>query len=87
MTLRRRLLLALAGLALTLTVVGASVLVLQRQYLLGQIDDEVVALASGPRVVKGLTLAAGRDLPDLLSEVYVGRFTRCLLYTSPSPRD
>ena len=76
MTLRRRLLLALAGLALTLTVVGASVLVLQRQYLLGQIDDEVVALASGPRVVKGLTLAAGRDLPDLLSEVYVGRFTR-----------
>ena len=51
-----------------------TVLVLQRQYLLGQIDDGSSPGERSPW--SGAHAGAGRDLPDLLSEVYVGRFTR-----------
>ena len=58
MTLRRRLVIAVAALIAVLTAAGFAVLGLQRTYLLGRVDAELQALATSPRA---LLLAAQRD--------------------------
>ncbi len=75
MSLRRRLVLALVVLGITLALAGTSVLVVQRRYLVGQLDAQIASLAKNPRA---LLLVSNRPnvekiLPDALGEVYVGR--------------
>jgi two-component system OmpR family sensor kinase len=78
MTLRRRLVLALVALAVTLGLAGTAVILVQRQYLIGQLDDTLRALSSSPRLLVslGTRLGATRGLPEALSDVYVGRVSR-----------
>ncbi|MBP6994557.1 MAG: HAMP domain-containing histidine kinase [Phycicoccus sp.] len=80
MTLRRRLVIAVAALIAVLTAAGFAVLGLQRTYLLGRVDAELQALATSPRA---LLLAAQRDdataaidpTTSALSAVYLGRLS------------
>ncbi len=77
MTLRRRLVLALVALAVTLGVAGTTVLLEQRHYLIGQLDAEVTALSRSPRALLLLSARpnAERVLPEALGGVYVGRMS------------
>ncbi len=75
MSLRRRLVLALVVLGLTLALAGTSVLVAQRRYLVEQLDTQIASLAKNPRALLVVSNRpnAERILPDALGEVYVGR--------------
>jgi two-component system OmpR family sensor kinase len=74
-TLRRRLVLSVIVLALTLGLAGTTVLLAQRRYLVGQLDTQITALARSPRAL--LVLSArpnvSRLVPEALGEVYVGQ--------------
>ncbi len=77
MTLRSRLLLALVVLAASLGLSAAAVLALQQRYLVEQVDNRISALAVKPRAVVALAVRGNvnRVLPELLSDVYIGRMT------------
>lgn len=74
MTLRRRLVAAVAVLAVLSVVAGVTVVLVQRAFLLGRLDAELGALAKNPRAV---LLASQRSdggvATAALSDVYVGR--------------
>ena len=73
MTLRRRLVVAVAALAAVLLVAGLTVVAVQRVFLVERLDAELTSLTRNPRllVVAGQRLASGAD--DAISDVYVGR--------------
>jgi two-component system OmpR family sensor kinase len=75
MTLRRRIVLAVIVLAVTVGLAGTSVLLVQRRYLVGQLDTEITALARNPRALLALSTRpnVGQVIPDALGEVYIGR--------------
>ncbi|HEX6916974.1 MAG TPA: hypothetical protein VF140_02780, partial [Phycicoccus sp.] len=74
MTLRRRLVVAVAALALLLVVAGAGVVLVQRGFQVGRLDAELAALARSPRAVLVASARAPGALQSAaLSEVYVGR--------------
>ncbi len=75
MTLRRRLLLAVAVLLTALLVAGVLVLQLQRRSLLAQIDARLTTLVSSPRLLLQVTRTdpPGAPLPEGWADVYVGR--------------
>lgn len=79
MSLRRRLVLAVVAWAVLAGVAGVTVLGVQRAYVLGQLDDEILALSQNPRAVLSLGNRAGSGLrPDtgLLADIYIGRMSR-----------
>lgn len=74
MTLRRRLAVAVCVLAVLAVTAGVAVVLAQRAFLLGRLDDQLDALARNPRAV----LLASERAPDspartVLADVYVGR--------------
>ena len=78
MTLRRRLVIATSALAVVLFVAGTAVVLVQRAFLVGRLDSQLVALAQNPRAIllasaraeaTGVRPAAG------LSDVWVGRMS------------
>ena len=74
MTLRRRLVVAVAALALLLVVAGTGVVLVQRAFQVGRLDAELAALARSPRAVLVASARAPGALQSAaLSEVYVGR--------------
>jgi len=75
MTLRRRLVLAVVVLAVTLALAATSVLVVQRRYLVGQLDTQISSLAKNPKALILLSnrASAADVLPNALGEVYIGR--------------
>ena len=75
MTLRRRLLVAVAALAVLLAALGVAVVVAQRAYAVRRLDAELVALAATPRAVAVASqrVAAAGQTPAALSQVWVGR--------------
>lgn len=80
MTLRRRLVIAVAALIAVLTVAGLAVLGLQRTYLLGRVDAELRALSTSPRALllaaqRGDATTAVDPTTSVLSTVYLGRLS------------
>ncbi|QKE83333.1 HAMP domain-containing sensor histidine kinase [Arthrobacter sp. NEB 688] len=76
MTLRRRLLVAVAVLAVLALVAGTAVVLAQRAFLVGRLDAQVAALAQNPRaVLLASQRADGAVATAALSDVYVGRMT------------
>ncbi len=80
MTLRRRLLVAASALAVVLLVAGASVVLVQRAFLVARLDAQLAALAQNPRAI---LLASARaeangatTTPAGLSDIWVGRMSR-----------
>ncbi|WP_377639646.1 sensor histidine kinase [Oryzobacter terrae] len=74
MTLRRRLLVGVAALAVVLAVAGAAVVVAQRAYLVERLDAQLAALARNPRAILLASARAESGTPAAgLSDVYVGR--------------
>jgi len=79
MTLRRRLLVAASALAVVLLVAGASVVLVQRAFLVARLDAQLAALAQNPRAI---LLASARaeangatTTPAGLSDIWVGRMS------------
>ncbi|MGL5819636.1 MAG: HAMP domain-containing protein, partial [Phycicoccus sp.] len=76
MTLRRRLVVAVAGIAVVLVVAGVVVVLVQRAFLVDRLDAQLMQLAQSPRAV---IAASGRvDAEDPaagLADVWVGRMT------------
>ena len=76
MTLHRRLGIALLAVILTALLGAVATVVVHRQQLLREVDSGLLALAANPRVVLGLAQRdPSRGVPEVLSEVYVGRVT------------
>ena len=76
MTLRRRLVIAVSALGVVLVVAGVAVLGVQRSFLLGRLDAELVALSQNPRAMLALSerVQSGSAEPSgTFAEVYVGR--------------
>ncbi|MFQ6171119.1 sensor histidine kinase [Oryzobacter sp. R7] len=76
MTLRRRLVVVVAALAVVLIVAGVALVLVQRAYLVGRIDAQLATLAQSPRAI--LLASARADAGGSaagLSDVYVGRMT------------
>ena len=80
MTLRRRLLVATSALGVVLLVAGASVVLVQRAFLVARLDAQLAALAQNPRAI---LLASARaeangatSTPAGLSDIWVGRMAR-----------
>ncbi len=74
MTLRRRLVVMVAALAVVLVVSGVSVALVQRAFLVDRLDAQLAALAQNPRAI--LLASARADAGAAaagLSDVYVGR--------------
>ena len=80
MTLRRRLVIATAALAVVLLVTGAAVVLVQRAFLVARLDAQLVALAQNPRAIllaSARAEAAGpTSTPAGLSDIWVGRMAR-----------
>lgn len=77
LSLRRRLVVAVAALVVVLTVAGAGVVTAQRTYLVDRMDEDLLALARSPRaVLLASRNPAGPVTEALLGEVYVGRTDR-----------
>lgn len=78
MSLARRLAAAVLALAVALVLSGGVVLLVQRSYLLGQVDEELTALTTTPKALVALTerVSAGGANAGVLADVYVGRLTR-----------
>ena len=89
MSLRRRLALAVVAWAVLTLLAGMAVLGVQRAYVIGQLDDEILALSQNPRAVLSLGNRAGSGVrPDtgLLADVYIGRVSpRGVLTTVLAP--
>ncbi|MGL5927920.1 MAG: sensor histidine kinase, partial [Dermatophilaceae bacterium] len=76
MTLRRRLVVAVAGIAVVLLVAGVVVVLVQRAFLVDRLDAQLVQLAQSPRAVLAASQRAGAENPDAaLADVWVGRMT------------
>jgi two-component system OmpR family sensor kinase len=76
MTLRRRLVIAASALAVVLLVAGASVVLVQRAFLVARLDAQLVALAQNPRAIllaSARAEASGSTPTAGLSDVWVGR--------------
>ncbi|MBM6399221.1 sensor histidine kinase [Phycicoccus sonneratiae] len=74
MTLRRRLVAAVAVLAVLSVVAGVTVVLVQRAFLLGRLDAQISALAENPRaVLLASQRSEGAVATAALSDVYVGR--------------
>lgn len=74
MTLHRRLGVALLAVILTALLGAVATVVVHRQQLVREMDSGLLALAANPRVVIGLAQRGqSQSVPELLSEVYVGR--------------
>ena len=74
MTLRRRLLVGVAALAVVLVVAGVAVVAVQRAYLVERLDAQLAALARNPRAILLASARAEAGTPVAgLSDVYVGR--------------
>ena len=80
MTLRRRLVIATAALAVVLLVAGTAVVLVQRAFLVARLDAQLAALAQDPRA---LLLASARaeasggptTTAAGLSDIWVGRMS------------
>ena len=78
MTLRRRLVIATSALAVVLFVAGTAVVLVQRAFLVGRLDSQLVALAQNPRAIllaSARAEAAGVRPAAGLSDVWVGRMS------------
>ncbi|MGL4175785.1 MAG: sensor histidine kinase [Dermatophilaceae bacterium] len=76
MTLRRRLVVAVAGIAAVLLVAGVVVVLVQRAFLVDRLDAQLEQLAQSPRAVLAASQRAGAENPDAgLADVWVGRMT------------
>ncbi len=74
MTLRRRLVVAVGVLVVLAVLAGASVVLVQRAFLVERLDAEITALARNPRAVLLASQRADGAVADaVLSDVYVGR--------------
>ncbi|MBM6405326.1 HAMP domain-containing histidine kinase [Phycicoccus sp. CSK15P-2] len=73
MTLRRRLVVAVAALAVVLLVAGVSILLVQRAFLMGRLDAQLAGLAANPRALLLASQRAPAAGAGSLSDVYVGR--------------
>ncbi len=74
MTLRRRLVAAVAVLAVLTVVAGVAVVLVQRAFLVGRLDAQISALAENPRaVLLASQRSDGAVATAALSDVYVGR--------------
>ena len=73
MTLRRRLHVAFAALAVVLVVAGVSLVVVQRVLLVRQLDAQVAALTESPRALMLAQRRGGALGATGLGEVYLGR--------------
>ena len=80
MTLRRRLVIATAALAVVLLAAGAAVVLVQRAFLVARLDAQLAALAQNPRAIllaSARAEAAGpTTTPAGLSDIWVGRMAR-----------
>ncbi len=80
MTLRRRLLVAVGGLAAVLLVAGVSVVLVQRAFLVDRLDAQLAALATNPRAIllasqRASTAGSTGATAAGLSDVWVGRMS------------
>ncbi len=78
MTLRRRLVIATSALAVVLFVAGTAVVLVQRAFLVGRLDSQLVALAQNPRAIllaSARAEATGVGPAAGLSDVWVGRMS------------
>jgi two-component system, OmpR family, sensor kinase len=78
MTLRRRLVVATAALAVVLAVAGVAVVLVQRAFLVQRLDAQLTALAQNPRAIllaSARAEAAGTPPAAGLSDVWVGRMS------------
>ena len=78
MTLRRRLVVATAALAVVLAVAGVAVVLVQRAFLVQRLDAQLAALAQNPRAIllaSARAEAAGTPPAAGLSDVWVGRMS------------
>ncbi len=76
MSLRRRVVLAVATLIVLIVAAGGTVLGLHRSFLLDRLDAELIALSENPRALVALaerTDAAGGELSGVFADVYIGR--------------
>jgi two-component system OmpR family sensor kinase len=89
MTLRRRLVAAVAVLAVLTVVAGIAVVLVQRAFLVGRLDAQISALAENPRaVLLASQRSDGTVATAALSDVYVGRMAGDgRLTTVLAPRD